>query len=84
MNDRNEEGLKAVVLAKDDQVYMEFCTIGFLPQAMVSGFKARYENKTCRVIEMYGESESKHKRRMDHRSYGACAFEFVADIVSLE
>lgn len=79
----HEEALKAVVIAKDGDVYMEFCTIGYLQRAMVTGFRERYLNKTCRIIEMYADNESPHKRRMDHRCCGTAAFEIVPDIITL-
>jgi len=83
VNGNPEEALKAVVLFKDGEVYMEGCTIGFLPRAMVTAFKDRYVDKTCVILEMYVDNDSKHKRRMDHRSFGACSFKFQEPIVTL-
>ena len=83
VNGNPEEALKAVALFKDGEVYMEGCTIGFLPRAMVTGFKDKYLNKTCVILEMYMDNDSKHKRRMDNRCMGACSFRFREPVVTL-
>ena len=79
----NQEAMKAVCLLHDGNVHYEACTIGFLQRHITMGFKDKYLDKTCELMELYDFSESKHKREMSHRNGGAASFKIIDNIVAL-
>jgi len=76
----NEEAIKAVIIGNN---LLEYCTVGFLSRNIVIGFRDRYLNKTCEIIEKYQYSESRHKRELNHLYGGVAAFKFIDDIATI-